>query len=54
MGRSTKKEPIKYQSVSLPLGLLKDVDKFLEEKQTTYSSKPDFIRCAIREKLYRK
>lgn len=41
-----------YRQVSLPIPLIKGIERFLEEnKDRGYVSIPEFIRAAIREKL---
>jgi len=42
----------KYQGISFSVDLLKRIDEILEENpHLEYSSRAEFIRCAIREKL---
>ena len=41
-----------YKQVSLPLKLIEHVEKFIQDNpHLGYTSIPDFIRSAIREKL---
>ena len=42
----------KHTSVSIPVGLLKEINKFIEGKEI-YLNASDFIREAVREKLRR-
>ena len=49
-GKSLKERG--YKQVSLPIQLIKYIEKFIEDnKHLGYTSVPDFIRAAIREKL---
>lgn len=42
---------LNYISVSLPRDLVKRVDEILENKELGYSSRPEFIKDAIRRHL---
>lgn len=43
----------KYTQVSLPSSIIEQVDRFLEGTADGYSSRAEFVKVAIREKLER-
>jgi len=40
-----------YTTIALPAFLIQQVEKIVQEKNHGYSTKPEFIKEAIREKL---
>lgn len=49
-----KKHRISWVNVRVPKGLMDDVDRFIEESKGSFTSKADFVKAAIREKLDKK
>lgn len=43
-----------WVNVRAPAGLIDDVDKFIKESKGDFTSRADFVKAAIREKLERK
>lgn len=41
----------KYNSVSIPESLMKKIDELIEKEETTYTSKTEFVKDAIRIRL---
>lgn len=43
-----------WSNVRVPTGLLEEVERAIKESDGAYTSKADFVKAAIREKLERK
>ncbi len=43
-----------WVNVRVPKGLMDEVDLFIEQSRGSFTSKADFVKSAIREKLNRK
>ena len=48
------KQKSSWVNVRVPKGLMDEVDRFIEESQGSFTSKADFVKSAIREKLTKK
>jgi len=43
-----------WDNVRVPVGLVEEIDRAIKESHGSYTSRADFVKAAIREKLERK
>ena len=48
------KQKSRWVNVRVPKGLMDEVERFIEESKGSFTSRADFVKSAIREKLDKK